>query len=132
MGVCWSNGSKRFASRRPVDALLRRRSTNSKSGSSSGGIGILLKFWIHISQEEQLRRFQERERTPWKLHKITEEDWRNRERWETYRHAVNDMVTRTSTESAPWTLVAGNDKKAARVQVLDTFCERIENALAGS
>jgi polyphosphate kinase 2 (PPK2 family) len=93
---------------------------------------ILLKFWIHISQEEQLRRFQEREKTPWKLHKITEEDWRNRERWEAYRHAVNDMVTRTSTEHAPWTLVTGNDKKAARVQVLDTFCGRIENALGGS
>jgi polyphosphate:AMP phosphotransferase len=93
---------------------------------------ILLKFWIHISQEEQLHRFKEREKTPWKLHKITEEDWRNRERWEAYRHAVNDMVTRTSTEYAPWTLVTGNDKKAARVQVLDTFCERIENALAGS
>jgi polyphosphate:AMP phosphotransferase len=90
---------------------------------------ILLKFWLHMSKEEQLRRFQEREKTPWKLHKITDEDWRNRERWDEYKGAVNEMVTRTSTEFAPWTLVPGDDKKVARVAVLETFCERIEAAL---
>jgi len=90
---------------------------------------ILLKFWLHISPEEQLRRFKEREATPWKYHKITDEDWRNRERWDDYKQAVNDMVTRTSTASAPWTLIAGDDKKAARVQVLETFCQQIDAAL---
>jgi len=93
---------------------------------------ILLKFWLHLSPEEQLRRFEERTRTPWKAHKITDEDWRNREKWGRYEQAVNDMVTRTSTEYAPWTLVAGDDKKWARVQVLETFCEAIERALDGA
>jgi polyphosphate:AMP phosphotransferase len=90
---------------------------------------ILLKFWLHIDPDEQLRRFKQREVTPWKQHKITEEDWRNRDRWDAYRQAVNEMVVRTSTALAPWTLVAGNDKKAARVQVVDTFCQRIEDVL---
>ena len=90
---------------------------------------ILLKFWLHLSKEEQLRRFEERAQTPWKQHKITDEDWRNRERWDDYKLAVNDMVTHTSTEFAPWTLVAGNDKRAARVQVVETFCDRIASAL---
>jgi len=91
---------------------------------------IVLKFWLHLDAEEQLRRFEERGVTPWKMHKITAEDWRNRERWDDYAQAVNDMVTHTSTEYAPWTLIAGNDKKHARVQVLDTFCERLEAGLA--
>lgn len=90
---------------------------------------ILLKFWIHLSPEEQLRRFKEREVTPWKKHKITEEDWRNREKWEQYKTAVNDMVVHTSTEYAPWSLISGNDKKYARVQVLKTFCDRLKKAL---
>ncbi len=90
---------------------------------------VLCKFWLHISQEEQLRRFREREQTPWKKHKITEEDWRNRERWDSYRLAVNDMVARTSTEFAPWTLVPGDDKRLARVEVLKTVTDRLEQAL---
>ena len=85
---------------------------------------------LNISPEEQLRRFQEREKTPWKLHKITEEDWRNREKWEAYELAINDMVTHTSTEYAPWTLVPGNDKRVARVEILKTACERLEEALS--
>jgi polyphosphate:AMP phosphotransferase len=91
---------------------------------------VLLKFWIHMSRDEQLRRFEERSVTPWKQHKITDEDWRNRERWDDYNQAANDMITRTSTEFAPWTLVAGNDKKSARVQIAETFCERLASALA--
>jgi polyphosphate kinase 2 (PPK2 family) len=92
--------------------------------------GILLtKFWIHLSREEQLRRFEDRQKTAYKQHKITDEDWRNREKWDAYEAAVNDMVVRTSTRHAPWTLVAGNDKRLARVQVLETACERIEAAL---
>jgi len=90
---------------------------------------VVTKFWIHISPEEQLRRFEDRQNTPYKRHKIGEEDWRNREKWGAYHSAVNDMVVRTSTRRAPWTLVAGNDKKFARVQILETFCRRLEQAL---
>jgi polyphosphate:AMP phosphotransferase len=90
---------------------------------------ILLKFWIHISQDEQLARFKQREKTPHKQHKITEEDWRNREKWHDYELAVHDMVTHTSTLSAPWTLVAGNDKRYARIQILRTFCEALAKRL---
>ncbi len=90
---------------------------------------VVAKFWIHISLEEQLRRFQDRQKTIYKRHKITDEDWRNREKWGAYHAAVNDMVTRTSTRHAPWTLVAGNDKKLARVQILQTICEQLERAL---
>lgn len=90
---------------------------------------ILCKFWLHISPEEQLRRFQERERIAYKQYKITEEDWRNREKWEPYTQAVSDMLTRTSTSYAPWHLVAANDKRLARVSVLRSVCERIEQAL---
>ena len=87
-------------------------------------------YWIHISQEEQLARFEAREQTPHKKYKITEEDWRNRERWHDYEVAVHDMVTHTSSEYAPWTLVAGNDKKYARIQILSNWCERLEAALS--
>lgn len=93
---------------------------------------VLVKYWLHIDQDEQLRRFKEREQTPHKQHKITEEDWRNREKWGDYERAVNDMVARTSTDYAPWTLVAGNDKKYARVEVLKTLCGALEAALEAS
>jgi polyphosphate:AMP phosphotransferase len=90
---------------------------------------ILIKFWLHISPDEQFNRFKERERTAWKRHKITEEDWRNREKWDKYRHAVNAMVAHTSTSDAPWTLVPANDKYFARIEVLKTICERLESEL---
>ena len=90
---------------------------------------LVLKFWVHIDPEEQLKRFRERELTPWKQHKITAEDWRNRERWGDYERAVTDMVVHTSTEIAPWTLVPGNDKRVARVEILKTYCERLAAAL---
>ena len=90
---------------------------------------VLVKFWLHISSEEQLARFKEREEIPWKRHKITEEDWRNREKWELYEHAINDMVARTSTAPAPWSLIAGNDKRSARVEVIRTVCDHLEAAL---
>ena len=90
---------------------------------------ILVKFWIHISKDEQLRRFKEREVTPWKQHKITEEDWRNREKWDDYELAVNEMVARTSTIHSPWVLVPGNDKKVSRVTVLKEICKQIKKAL---
>ncbi|GAB4293552.1 MAG: polyphosphate:AMP phosphotransferase [Thiohalomonadaceae bacterium] len=90
---------------------------------------ILCKFWLHISPEEQLRRFQEREKIAYKQYKITDEDWRNRAKWEPYQQAVSDMVTRTSTSYAPWHLIAANDKHLARVSILKSVCERIEQAL---
>lgn len=90
---------------------------------------VLMKFWVHISKKEQLARFKLREQTPHKQHKITDEDWRNREKWDDYELAVHDMVTHTSTVSSPWTLVAGNDKRYARIQILKTFCERLGERL---
>ena len=90
---------------------------------------VLVKFWIHIDADEQLRRFKEREQVSYKQHKITDEDWRNREKWQDYRQAVNDMVERTSTKTAPWTLVEANDKYFARVKVLQTINERLEAEL---
>ncbi|MBR8831339.1 MAG: Polyphosphate:AMP phosphotransferase [Chroococcopsis gigantea SAG 12.99] len=90
---------------------------------------ILVKFWLHISKEEQLKRFQEREQNPYKQYKLTAEDWRNREQWDVYDVAVNQMVARTSTASAPWTLVPGNDKYYARVKVLETVISAVKSRL---
>ncbi|HEX5804649.1 MAG TPA: polyphosphate:AMP phosphotransferase, partial [Azospira sp.] len=92
---------------------------------------IVLKFWLQVSKEEQLRRFKERQDTEFKRFKITEEDWRNREKWDDYAQAVCDMVERTSTGRSPWTLVEANDKNFARVKVLRTVCERLERVLEG-
>jgi polyphosphate:AMP phosphotransferase len=90
---------------------------------------VLVKFWLHITSDEQLARFKARARTIHKQWKLTEEDWRNRERWGEYEMAVNEMVERTSTQHAPWTLVEGNDKPFARLKVLRTVCDRLESAL---
>ncbi len=90
---------------------------------------VLCKMWLHIDQAEQMRRFQEREQTPWKRFKITSEDWRNREKWPQYELAVNDMIERTSTEIAPWTLVESNDKYYARIKVMETLCAAMEKAI---
>lgn len=92
---------------------------------------VLVKFWLHITPEEQLRRFKEREQIPYKAWKLTDEDWRNRNRWANYELAVNDMVEHTSTRQEPWTLVPANDKRYARIEVLRTLCERLEAALSG-
>ena len=92
---------------------------------------VLCKFWLHISKEEQLDRFKHREETPYKRWKLTDEDWRNREKWDDYEAAVNNMVERTSTSAAPWTLVEGNDKRYARVKVLETVCKQLEKGLSG-
>ena len=82
---------------------------------------IVTKFWIHISLDEQLRRFEMRRDTEYKAWKLTDEDWRNRARWDAYEEAVNDMLLRTSTATAPWTIVEGNDKWFARVKTLRTL-----------
>ncbi|MBD3174390.1 MAG: phosphate--AMP phosphotransferase [Armatimonadia bacterium] len=90
---------------------------------------VIAKFWIHISPEEQLRRFEARQNTPHKRWKITEDDWRNREKWDQYYAAVGEMVQRTSTSYAPWTILEGDSKKWARVRALRTVKEAIEAAL---
>ncbi len=90
---------------------------------------VLLKFWLHVTPEEQARRFESREETPHKQWKLTEEDWRNRERWHDYELAVHEMVERCSTNIAPWTLVEGDDKRFARVRVIETVCDALEKRL---
>ena len=92
---------------------------------------ILLKFWLAISKEEQLRRFEERQNTRFKRFKITEEDWRNREKWDLYEAAICDMLERTSTEISPWTLVESEDKLWGRIKILRTLCKRLEEELKG-
>ena len=90
---------------------------------------ILLKFWLHISPDEELRRFREREQTPWKRHKITPEDWRNREKWDQYVTAADEMFLRTSTAYAPWRIISAEDKKYARVEVLKAWRDALRKAL---
>ncbi|NKQ38066.1 MAG: polyphosphate:AMP phosphotransferase [Methanosarcinales archaeon] len=92
---------------------------------------LLLKFWLHIDKDEQLARFKEREQISYKKHKITEDDYRNREKWDEYNIAVNEMVTRTSTQKNPWIIVEANDKKYARVKVLKAYCQQLEKMLDG-
>lgn len=90
---------------------------------------VIVKFWIHLSPEEQLRRFRERESTAYKMYKITAEDWRNRAKWNPYKKAVAEMVERTSTTHAPWTIVEGEDKLWARVKTLTTVVSALESRL---
>ncbi len=87
---------------------------------------VVIKFWINIDKDEQLRRFEERQNTPSKQWKITDEDWRNREKWDDYEKAVDKMIALTSTEFAPWTVIEGNDKKYARIKALKTICRALE------
>ena len=90
---------------------------------------IVLKFWLHISQDEQLRRFRDREKTPYKSPKMNAEDWRNRRKWAAYEVAVGDMISLTSTHHAPWHLIAANNKRHARLEILRQSCRQIEAAL---
>ncbi len=90
---------------------------------------IVIKFWLSIDKDEQMKRFKAREETGYKHYKITDEDWRNREKWDDYADAVCDMIDNTSTKIAPWTLVEANDKYFARIKVLRTICEQIEKRL---
>jgi len=95
--------------------------------SSSGG-GIV-KFWLEISPDEQLKRFRERASDPKKVYKITDDDWRNREKWDQYDVAIDEMLARTSTEIAPWTVVESDDKWFARVKALRTVIATAQNLL---
>jgi AMP-polyphosphate phosphotransferase len=90
---------------------------------------ILIKFWIHISSEEQLKRFKRREQDPLKSWKLTDEDWRNRENRAVYAEAIEDMLARTDQPNAPWSLIAGESKRYARVTVIETAIERIEEGM---
>ena len=90
---------------------------------------VLVKFWLQVSDEEQLRRFKEREAVPYKKYKITAEDWRNRDKAPQYRTAINDMVVYTSTESSSWTLIEGDDKPFARIKILTTLRDALRTAL---
>lgn len=94
----------------------------------SGGC-VLLKFWLHISPEEQLQRFNDRSTDPFKQYKLTDEDWRNREKWDEYYVAVNQAIQRTNTPLAPWQIVSANDKYFARVKVIETVTQAIRRAL---
>lgn len=90
---------------------------------------VVLKFWLHIDKEEQAKRFEARQEDPEKRWKITDEDWRNREKWELYEKAVDEMLIRTSTADAPWIIVEGNDKYHARIKVLETVVSALEKRL---
>lgn len=90
---------------------------------------VVLKFWLQISKEEQLRRFTDRQNTPNKQWKITDEDWRNREKWDVYEDAVNEMIARTNKPNAPWVVVEGDNKYYARIKVLKTVCDAFEKRL---
>lgn len=92
---------------------------------------VVVKFWLQIDQDEQLNRFTARQENPEKQWKITEEDWRNREKWDQYEVAVNEMIARTNKPNAPWVIVEGNNKYYARIKVLETAIAAMEKALAG-
>jgi len=90
---------------------------------------VMLKFWLHLSPEEQLRRFDERERVAYKRYKITAEDWRNRLKWNDYRMAVGEMLEKTMTTYAPWTIVEAENKLWARIKTLETVVQAVEKRL---
>jgi len=102
---------------------------NAYEGSLAAEGTIAIKFWLHISDEEQLRRFKRRQKDPLKSWKLTDEDWRNREKREQYVDAVEDMIARTDQPHAPWHLVPADSKRYARINVLETVIERIEEGM---
>jgi polyphosphate:AMP phosphotransferase len=113
----------------PVDWQRAYDEINAYEEELSQSGAVIVKFWLAISPEEQLKRFKAREVTPHKNYKITEDDWRNREKWPLYERAVEQMVDRTSTRMAPWHIVASDDKLWSRIEVLRLLCERLEGAL---
>ena len=107
------------------------REINEFEAELARGGAVILKFWLHIDKDEQLKRFNDRANNPLKQWKITDEDWRNREKWDAYETAVNEMIAKTSTVTAPWNIIEANDKLYARIKVMntviDTLSERIKN-----
>ena len=92
---------------------------------------VVIKFWIQIDKDTQLARFTERQNTPEKQWKITDEDWRNREKWDDYEVAIDEMIAKTSTENAPWFIIQSNNKYYARIQAIRTVIDEIEKKLNG-
>jgi polyphosphate:AMP phosphotransferase len=99
-----------------------------ESELTEGGV-IVCKFWLQISPEEQLRRFKDRVKTPFKQYKITDDDWRNRSKWDAYQAAAVDMIRKTSAPDAPWTLIEAEDKRWARLRVMKAVADRLEEEL---
>ena len=110
----------------PEDWTRAYREINDFEAQLVDAGAIVQKFWLTVTKDEQLRRFEEREKTPFKAFKITEEDWRNRKKWDAYEAAVCDMLERTGTDVAPWRVIPANDKYSARIMVLKTVCRRLE------
>jgi polyphosphate kinase 2 (PPK2 family) len=105
------------------------REINEFEAHQASFVMVIQKFWLHISKEEQARRFRDRERDPFRSYKLTPEDWRNRARWPEYLAAAEEMLARTSTPQAPWTVVEAEDKYFARVKVLKTLADALEPAV---
>ena len=122
-----------FTSKQRADMAYREINEFERQLTDWGA--IVIKFWINIDKDEQYRRFKERENTPAKQWKITDEDWRNREKWDSYEEAIDEMIARTSTKAAPWNIIEGNDKLYARIKVMniviDALSEKIKNSKAG-
>ncbi|MEE2754704.1 MAG: phosphate--AMP phosphotransferase, partial [Candidatus Latescibacterota bacterium] len=116
-----------FCTRAEWQRAYREINETEKHLVNSGA--AILKFWIDIDKEAQLNRFRDRENLKHKQWKITKEDWRNREKWDAYTEAVNEMLHRTSTNYAPWTIVESNNKRYARIKTLEIFCSAVEKRL---
>ena len=116
-----------FCSRQEWQRAYREINDMEKDLADAGA--IVLKFWMQIDKDEQAKRFSARQENPEKQWKITDEDWRNREKWDQYEEAVDEMLIRTSTPYAPWIVVEGNCKYYARIKVLETVVNAIEKRL---
>ncbi|MGE5616261.1 MAG: polyphosphate:AMP phosphotransferase, partial [Bacillota bacterium] len=113
-----------------VDWMRAYHEINDFEEQLANGGAIVVKFWLAISPQQQLQRFKLRQKTAYKRYKITDEDWRNRKKWPEYERAVGDMIERTSTEIAPWHVIASDDKLFSRIEVLETLRGRLEAALS--
>jgi len=116
-----------FAS--PVQVERAYEEINDLERMLTGHGTVIIKFWLQIDEQEQLARFREREKDPEKRWKITEDDWRNRSKWEDYKDAVDEMIARTDSKKAPWTIVPSNDKRYSRIDVLESIVKRFEEEI---
>ncbi len=121
---------ERFATKEQWGRAYREIAEFEETLAAEGA--VLVKFWMHLSEDEQLRRFQSRETDPLRRWKLTDEDWRNRRKRKAYERAVEDMLEKTDHPAAPWTLVEGDSKRWARVKVLETVVEAMEAGLASA
>ncbi len=119
MGGFWWSGLKDSAA--GTNGVGRGRKSTNSSGCLTNFNMVLIKFWLQIDKDEQLKRFKDRQEKDYKQWKITDEDWRNREKWDHYEIAASEMIQNTSTGNAPWTVVESNNKLFARIKVLETF-----------